>query len=165
MSSGTLAAIIQVLGQAGIDHMVAGSFASGYHGAMRTTHDIDLIVDTDEPRLRLLDRHIDHHRFYFDLIGTLELRDLGVPTNIIDQTNGWKVDLIYVRDRPFSRTEFARRQSAEIAGVSVAVATAEDTILSKLEWAKLGSSERQVRDASSIVAVKSASLDYGYLEY
>jgi hypothetical protein len=47
MSNSTLAAIIQVLDQAGIDHMVAGSFASGYHGAMRTTHDIDLIVDTE----------------------------------------------------------------------------------------------------------------------
>ena len=163
MSSTTLATIVNLLERSGIEHMVAGSFASGYHGALRTTHDIDLVVNTDESQLRELDRLIDHTRFYFDLVGTLELRDMGVPTNIIDQSNGWKVDLIYLRDRLFSRNEFHRRERAEIGGVAVFVASAEDTILSKLEWAKAGSSERQIADAASIVAVKGAALDRTYL--
>jgi hypothetical protein len=45
------------------------------------------------------------------------------------------------------------------------VATAEDTILSKLEWAKKGGgSERQLTDVRGIVDVKGRDLDRAYIE-
>ena len=64
--------------------------------------------------------------------------------NLIDFATGWKVDLIVRKDRPFSRSEFDRRVAATIAAVAVYVVSAEDTILSKLEWARQGGSERQI---------------------
>ena len=51
------------------------------------------------------------------------------------------------QDRDFSRTEFARRQDSKLLGVPVQLASAEDVVLSKLEWSKIGESERQIRDA------------------
>lgn len=59
---------------------------------------------------------------------------------------GWKVDLIVRNGRPFSETEFGRRQKAELLGVEVSLATIEDVLLSKLEWSRLGDSELQRRD-------------------
>jgi hypothetical protein len=51
-----------------------------------------------------------------------------------------------------------------IAGVEVFVATAEDTIVAKLEWARAGESERQLRDVVGILETSGERLDRGYLE-
>ncbi len=83
----------------------------------------------------------------------------GEPFNVIDTDTGWNVDLILRRDRPFSRMEFSRRRSARIEDIEVFVATAEDTILAKLEWACLGQSKRQLADVAAIVRTSSLSLD------
>ena len=54
---------------------------------------------------------------------------------MIDAAAGWKVDLIVRKDRAFSRTELSRRVPVRLLDVDTYAATAEDTILSKLEWA------------------------------
>ena len=58
----------------------------------------------------------------------------------------------------------ARRQRAEVAGVSVWVASAEDTILAKLEWARAGESERQLRDVVGVLEARRGELDLAYVE-
>src|SRR2546421_5812332 len=69
------------------------------------------------------------------------------------------------KDRPFSEEEFGRRLPVQIAGADVFVATAEDTILTKLEWSILsGGSERQIRDVQGIIQVRRESLDRAYLD-
>ena len=45
------------------------------------------------------------------------------------------------------------------------IATAEDTIIAKLEWAVAGESDRQLRDVARILAVSGASLDRDYLDH
>lgn len=64
----------------------------------------------------------------------------------------------------FSREEFSRRQETRFLGQSRWFASAEDVILSKLEWAKMGNSERQFRDALNIAKVQRECLDRAYLE-
>jgi hypothetical protein len=45
------------------------------------------------------------------------------------------------------------------------MASAEDTIIAKLEWSKSsGGSERQRRDVAGIVATVGDDLDYAYIE-
>ena len=82
---------------------------------------------------------------------------------MIDLRTGWKADLIVRKRRGFSREEFQRRERVDLLGVPVWVASAEDTILSKLEWAEASASERQVRDAQGIVDVRGDALDVAYL--
>lgn len=49
--------------------------------------------------------------------------------------------------------------------VPVFVASAEDTVVAKLEWSKLaGGSERQRRDVGGILAARGAELDRVYIE-
>lgn len=83
--------------------------------------------------------------------------------NIIDFDTGWKADLIIRKERPFSVGEFSRRQWGTILGRSVAIASAEDVILSKLEWDKITPSERQFLDALNVAKVQWAALDQNYL--
>jgi predicted nucleotidyltransferase len=58
----------------------------------------------------------------------------------------------------------ARRQPAELMGTRTYVATAEDSIVSKLEWAKQSDSTRQLRDVAGIVATRADALDLDYIE-
>ena len=77
---------------------------------------------------------------------------------------GWKADLIIRKARTFSMEEFARRQPAELMGTRTFVASPEDSIISKLEWAKQSDSMRQLRDVAGIVAVRTGLLDFDYIE-
>jgi hypothetical protein len=83
---------------------------------------------------------------------------------VVDLATGWKADLIMRRSRAFSRTEFDRRTAVELEGMRVTIATAEDVVLAKLEWAKLGESARQIEDAAGILRARSRELDTGYME-
>ena len=47
----------------------------------------------------------------------------------------------------------------------MSVSTAEDILISKLEWGKLGESQRQLEDAACIIRVQGSSLDTAYVEY
>jgi hypothetical protein len=83
--------------------------------------------------------------------------------NVIESEVSWKIDLIVLKDTPFCREEFARRRTECLQGIDICMATPEDVILSKLDWAKKGESERQLRDATGVAAVKWGDLDMGYL--
>jgi hypothetical protein len=158
-----MATIVAALDAAGIAHMVTGSSASGFHGEPRTTADIDIVIDPDPSSLRTFIGALDPDRFYVgDALSALARRD---SFNLIDVATGWKVDLIVRKERPFSRSEFDRRMPAVVDGVPLHMATAEDTILAKLEWARLGGSERQLRDVAGIFEVSGEWLDRAYLEY
>jgi hypothetical protein len=84
--------------------------------------------------------------------------------NVIDTKSGWKVDLIVRKSRPFSVEEFNRRETVSFQGQEISILSAEDAILSKLEWEKKGESERQLRDAESVAVLQWENLDVGYLE-
>jgi hypothetical protein len=158
----TLRIVVEALEDSRVPHMLAGSLASTYHGEPRATQDVDIVVDP--PSQDALDHfaaELDRDRFYVgDHRTAFARRD---AFNVIDTTTGWKIDLIVRRERTYSRTEFERRQPADVEGIPVYVATAEDTILTKLEWAKLGESERQLRDVQAVVRAAGDTLDRSYL--
>jgi hypothetical protein len=85
--------------------------------------------------------------------------------NVVDTRTGWKADLIIRKSRAFSETEFARRQPIYFDGVQLWVASLEDLIVAKLEWARLGGSARQIEDVASLLRVAGDSCDVAYLNH
>ncbi len=164
MTTSPLATIVAELDRFGIPHMVAGSFASTLHGEPRTTRDIDLVIDPDEPSLQRLADELDRSRFYVSKEAVGEAWERRGQFNVVLLDSGWKADLIIRKDRPFSHSEFERRQHATIGDAQVFVATAEDTIVAKLEWAREGESERQLRDVAGILGMSGDRLDHAYVE-
>jgi hypothetical protein len=156
--------IVRELDRAGIAHMLTGSFASTYHGDPRTTNDIDLVIECDRSSLDTFVSGLDAERYYVSAEAADEAWRRRGQFNVVLLESGWKVDLILCKQRAFSREEFARRQPAEIAGTAVWVASAEDVVVAKLEWAQAGESERQVRDVVGILQVRSGELDLPYIE-
>ncbi|MGE0552080.1 MAG: hypothetical protein AB7R55_01495 [Gemmatimonadales bacterium] len=107
---------------------------------------------------------LDPAAFYVSLDAAREALAQRTLFNVIDLATGWKVDLIVRKDREFSRVEFDRRRPVEVGGTSVQVATVEDVILSKLEWARLGDSRRQLEDVAELLRINGPDLDRDYLD-
>jgi hypothetical protein len=149
-----------------IPYMIAGSLASSHHGRPRSTHDADIVFD---PTLESLDRLVTRllaRRFYVDPERARDALRRRRQFNVVDPSTGWKIDLVVVKARAFSREELRRRQMGEIVpGTPVSVATPEDTILSKLEWAKQsGGFEKQLLDVAGVVEMN-PGLDRTYVEH
>ena len=155
---------VAMLDRVRIPFMLTGSFASSLHGVTRATQDIDLVIAPTEDQLRELVAAMPPDAYYVDLDAALDALRRRSQFNVIDLETGWKVDLIVRRDRPFSVQEFERRQDVEYAGVRLVVATVEDVVVAKLEWAKLGESQRQVEDVAGILRLRRDEMDVEYVE-
>lgn len=143
--------------------MLTGSVASSLHGEPRATLDIDIVVDPTEPSIARLVTQLETHDYYVDLAAAREALAEGGQFNAIHRPSGWKVDFIVRKRAPFADSEFARRQRVDLLGLRADVATAEDTIVAKLEWAQAGESERQLRDVAGILRVSGDGLDRDYI--
>lgn len=161
--AGFLREIVEVLDSAGIPLMLTGSFASSFHGKPRATQDLDIIIAPTEEGLAKLVAALPKDRFYVDAEAAREAYGKKTQFNVIESRTGWKADLIVLKGRPFSQNEFQRRTLANILGVSLHVATAEDLILAKMEWGADGVSTRQLEDAAGILRTRGTSLDTGYI--
>ena len=165
MSSGDLLGrVSRALDTAAVPYMVVGSFASTYHGRPRTTQDLDVVIDPTAASLAAFLSQLDEASYYVSQEAARDALERRGMFNVIDLATGWKVDLIVRKARAFSEEEFRRRRPARILDLDVLVATAEDTVLAKLEWAALGESERQLRDVQGVIDVRGDKLDVEYLE-
>ena len=144
--------------------MLAGSIASSLHGQPRATNDVDIVIAPDEKQLICFVESLGED-YYVSLEAARNAFAQNSMFNVIDNQSGWKADFIIRKDRPFGHQEFERRCTVKIRGLDVWATSPEDTILTKLEWAKDNQSEQQLRDALSIVIVQWYRLDMDYLKH
>ena len=160
-----LARLTAKLNGADVPYMVVGSFASSFHGVPRSSRDLDLVVDPDPTSLQSFLTALPADQYYVDRETAFDALRRRSQFNVIDMATAWKADLIIRRARPFSIEEMRRRVEGDLPGAHVYVSSAEDTVLSKLEWAKEGGSEIQLRDAAGIIELRGSTLDWLYLEH
>ena len=87
-----LAKVVAALEYLEVPCMLAGSFASSHHGAPRTTHDIDIVVNPSLSQLDGLLVRIEGPDTYADRdVARQELGSRG-QFNVIDIASGWKID-------------------------------------------------------------------------
>lgn len=145
--------------------MLTGSFASAYYGVPRATQDVDFVIAGTPEELQRFVTLLPHDQYYEDLTPLLQSKQHPTMFNVVDLNTGWKIDLILRKERAFSKTEFERRQAATIQGIPMFIASAEDVVISKLEWAKLGRSARQIEDVAAILRVSWTEMDREYLRH
>jgi hypothetical protein len=160
-----LARLTAKLAAAGVPSMVVGSFASSFHGVPRSSQDLDLVIDPQPESLRRFLSDLPPEDYYADADAAFDALRRRGQFNVIDMATAWKADLIVRKARPFSVEEMRRRVEGDLLGSRVFVASPEDTLISKLEWAKQGGgSQLQLRDVMGILQLREDDLDIAYIE-
>lgn len=162
MDQSTLQRVVRILDETGIPYMVTGSMGSMVYGEPRMTNDLDIVIDPTRDQLRALLELAAREFIVFEEAAWRALEQRGM-FNILDRVTGEKVDLICRKDRAYSREEFARRVQIVFDNTPIHIVAPEDSILSKLEWAKKGESDRQRRDALGMILLQRDRLDWTYL--
>lgn len=161
--SGLLQTVVSRLNSVGIPYMLTGPMAAAIHGAGRATLAIDVVIEADAERLRELVASLSGPEFYVSDEAVMDAIAHESMFNVVEVHTGWKADLIIRKSRPFSESEFARRQPVVLDDIELWVVSVEDLIIAKLEWARLGGSARQIEDVSRLVQAAGGELDGEYL--
>ena len=151
-----------------IPYLIAGSLASMLYGMIRTTQDSDLVAEMRSEHLPAFIAALQDE-FYIDEQMIADAIQRKSSFNIIHRETMFKVDVFIPQPRPFLASQLARaqRQSFQFdEEISAKFSSAEDTILAKLEWYRLGGevSERQWRDILGILKTRIGELDFTYLQ-
>lgn len=149
---------------ADVPYFVSGSFASAAHGVPRSTNDIDIVIAPTRQQLDALLQQFPPEEYATDGEDAHDAFERKSLFNVVDYSTSWKVDFIVSDLSAFDLARFARKSVVEIAGVHLYTASPEDILITKLWWAKLGESERQINDAAGILRVQGNALDVAYIE-
>jgi hypothetical protein len=156
-----------VLEKLDIPYLIGGSLASTLYGMVRTTQDSDVITEMRSEHIQPFIAALQDE-FFVDEEMIADAVNRHSSFNIIHRETMFKVDIFIPRPGPFQRSQLARvqRQTFELEPrVSANFASVEDTILSKLEWYRMGGevSERQWRDILGVLKIRKGELDLDYL--
>jgi hypothetical protein len=154
--------VIEKLQQAGIDYVICGSMAASFYGLTRSTQDTDIIINPTEEQLANL-LNLLGDTYYVSKDAAIEALKREGMFNIIEVENAWKADLIIRKQSAFSEEEFRRKTKENLLGKELYILSPEDSILSKLSWAKESRSETQYRDVMTILEARAGHLDMKYL--
>lgn len=159
--------VAQVFEQLGIRYAIGGSLATAVHGVMRATMDADIVADLQPEHAAPLVQALGA-AFFADLPAINQAIRDRTSFNLLHLETMFKVDVFVAQERSLDEAQLARRRQHKLSAADTAdvyVITAEDIILAKLEWYRLGGhvSDRQWQDVLGVLAVQAGKLDIDYL--
>ena len=161
-------AVVRALERMGVQHYVTGSLASSLHGEPRATNDADLVAVLSPMHFKRLRAELGD-RFYLDEEDFLHAVKEERSFNLVDEVELAKVDVFCVQPQGYQAEALSRVVSLELERddpfSSVNVASANDVLLSKLRWYRLGGevSDRQWSDVLGVGRAQQGRLDLDYL--
>lgn len=147
-----------------VDYFLAGSYSSNYYGVPRATNDADFVAVLQGRATALADFLgdefvLDPQASFEGITGTL--RDIFTIPSV-----PFKVEVFHLSDDPHDQSRFKRRKLVfdEGLGREVFIPTAEDVIVTKLRWEKLGKRGKDAIDIRDVISVLGDdALDWDYI--
>jgi len=166
-SVSVLMSVVAVFERLRIPYLVGGSMASALYGVARSTLDADIVADIRQDQVSALVAALGEDFYADDQMIRDAIRHHS-SFNLIHIATIFKVDVFIRKERPFDRVQFQRRVEQLFATnpeQKAFMTTAEDIILAKLEWYRLGNeiSDRQWRDILGVLKVQAGRLELDYL--
>ena len=160
--------VVAALEALGVRYYVAGSLASSAHGVPRASIDADVVADLREAHVERLVPRLQG--YYVDEGRVRSAVRARRSFNAIHLATMFKIDVFVAKGRPFDHEALDRARPRALEDVPEArqyvVASAEDTILAKLEWFRLGGevSDRQWADIVGMLKTGAERVDYAHLD-
>jgi len=159
--------VVSLLEELQIPYVIGGSLASTFHGVARATLDADIVAAIGFEHIPILVSRLQDD-FYLSPDAIHDAIVYHSAFNLIHLATLFKVDIFVPKERAFDAAQLARGVRGAFSAESerqVRITSAEDTILVKLEWYRLGgeSSERQWLDIIGVLRVQSNRLDRDYM--
>jgi hypothetical protein len=161
--------VLRVFTALSIPYALGGSMASSIHGIRRDTLDADITAEPFPGKETQLASAFGPD-YYLSLPAIQQAVRQRASFNIINTATGFKVDVFIRKDRPFEQSAMSRRLSVELPdapGELLVLHTAEDIVLFKLWWYRLGqeSTTQQWIDVQGVLKVQAGRLDQAYLDH
>ncbi len=166
--SSAIELFIKSLEDMNIPYFIGGSIASSVYGIARATMDIDLVSELKFEDVKQLVQKLKGS-YFIDEEMIIDAIKNKSSFNLVHLGTMMKIDVFISQDKIFDKKSFERRKrdtiSDEPGSIQVYLCSAEDTILSKLDWYKMGGSvsDRQWKDIIGIIKVQGRLLDSEYL--
>lgn len=149
-----------------ISYMITGAWSAIFYGRPRASHDIDFVVEISPKDIEKI------VLAFGNLPGEFLIQPEGIKDaikhksmfNIIHLPTMLKLDFWILTNAKFDKSRFKRRKRVKILNQDMEIATAEDTILQKLIWYKMGKIEKHLIDAAFVHQIQGENLDKEYLE-
>lgn len=162
-SDALLERVIRVLNDSGVPYMIVGSVSSNLYGIYRSTRDADFVLQAPTEAIAQIARalgdpfHLDPQMSFETITGTSRyvLNVEGMP---------FKVELFLLSDDPHDQERFRRRTRRQLGELQAYFPTAEDVIIMKIRWSRLGKRRKDIEDVRNVLAVQ-RELDWEYLQH
>lgn len=148
-----------------VPYMITGAWSAIYYGRPRASHDIDFVVElhrTDLAKVLSIFSRLSGD-FFVQKEAIKEAIFEKSMFNVIHLPTTLKLDFWILTDEQFDKSRFRRKRKVRILGQPMVMASAEDTILQKLRWYKIGKIEKHLVDAAFVYQIQKKNLDMGYL--
>lgn len=155
--------VIAALESLEIPYMLVGGLIASFWGRSRMTHDADFVVKLSRNKAMALVQSLGTDFFVEPQELERALRDKTFFV-ILHRQSGFSLHLLFRKDDPFHRSEFARRTRDVLFTRRAELNSPEDAILSKLLWHRQTRQERDYRDALEIYEIQESDLDLKYLQ-
>lgn len=152
-----LAQVLRALNELRIRYFIGGSVASAFYGIPRATMDVNIVAEIAEAQAAALGRLLQA-AFYLDE-GDIRL---------IHLKSAYRFDIFPAQHDRYHTEQMRRALASPVRlpfGLKAPAATAEDILLEKLRWYRLGGevSDYQWNDVRGIRDVQGEQLDREYL--
>lgn len=148
-----------------IPYMITGAWSSIFYGRPRASHDIDFVVEIPREDVGRVVKSLKAlpDEFLVQQESIMVAVSEKSMFNILHLPTQLKLDFWILTGGEFDQSRFKRKKKVKILGQLMEMATAEDTILQKLIWYKMGEIEKHLIDAAFVYQVQIKNINKRYL--